>query len=203
MSPAYIFTTNKQVNIMPLSKTNTQEENIENEQVTFEELDFEAEIEEEYKTITGKECRYEPDYEQFKNYELDVGLDIKGYPEVSIIHKKDKSYDALRVRVYDDPAEEILDAYLNFPKADENGYIENITKGFDFYRTCFDFLFSVLRCKGDKYVLDKNGEEYNKFKRVNLHQFAKYVDQQTTIRIKITEGNADSGYNSWEIIEME
>ena len=40
MSPAYIFTTNKQVNIMPLSKTNTQEENIENEQVTFEELDF-------------------------------------------------------------------------------------------------------------------------------------------------------------------
>ena len=193
---------------MTLSKANVPEESIEevsNNQISFDDLEFEAEYTENngYRTITGKECRYEPDYEQFKNYELDVGLDIKGYPEVTILKKDGKSYDALRVRVYDDPAEEILDAYLNFPKADENGYIENINKTFDFYRQCFDFIFSILRCKGDKYVLDKNGEEYNKFKRVNIHQFAKYVDQQTTIRIKITEGNADSGYNSWEIIEME
>ena len=190
---------------MTLSKANVPEESIEevNEQIKFEDLEFEAEIEEEYKTISGKECRYEPDYEQFKYYELDVGLDIKGYPEVSIIPKKDKSYNALRVRVYDDPAEEILDAYLNFPKADENGYIENITKSFDFYRTCFDFIFSILRCKGDKYVLDKNGDEYNKFKRINIQQFARYVDQQKSIRIRITEGNESSDYDSWEIIEME
>ena len=177
--------------------------NEETEQINFDDLEFEAEIEEEYKTVTGKECRYEPDYETFKNYELDVGLDISGYPEVTIIPKNDKSYDALRVRVIDDPAEEILDAYLNFPKADENGYIENITKSFDFYRNCFDFLFSILRCKGDKYVLDKNGEEYNKFRRINILQFARFVDQQNTIRIKITEGNESSDYDSWEIIEME
>ena len=178
-------------------------EPVEQKEITFDDLEFEAEIEEEYKTVTGKECRYEPDYETFKNYELDVGLDISGYPEVTIIPKNDKSYDALRVRVIDDPAEEILDAYLNFPKADENGYIENITKSFDFYRNCFDFLFSILRCKGDKYVLDKNGDEYNKFRRINILQFARFVDQQNTIRIKITEGNEDSDYDSWEIIEME
>ena len=197
MSPAIIFTKHG-VNIMALKTKNE-----ETEQINFDDLEFEAEIEEEYKTVTGKECRYEPDYETFKNYELDVGLDISGYPEVTIIPKNDKSYDALRVRVIDDPAEEILDAYLNFPKADENGYIENITKSFDFYRNCFDFLFSILRCKGDKYVLDKNGEEYNKFRRINILQFARFVDQQNTIRIKITEGNESSDYDSWEIIEME
>ena len=74
---------------------------------------------------------------------------------------------------------------------------------FDFYRNCFDFLFSILRCKGDKYVLDKNGEEYNKFRRINILQFARYVDQQKSIRIRITEGNESSNYDSWEIIEME
>lgn len=185
-----------------------EDEQVNVEQVSFDDLDFEAEYDEndgvkEFLTISGKKARYNPEYEQFKNYELDVGLDITGTPEVSIFPNDDKKYDALRLRVINDVDEEILDAYLNFPKADETGCITNINKSFDFYRTCFDFIYSVLRCRGDKYVLDKNGDEYNKFKRVNLMDFAKFVDQHSKVTVKITEGNESSDYDSWEIINME
>lgn len=185
-----------------------EDEQVNVEQVSFDDLDFEAEYDEndgvkEFLTISGKKAQYNPEYEQFKNYELDVGLDITGTPEVSIFPNDDKKYDALRLRVINDVDEEILDAYLNFPKADETGCITNINKSFDFYRTCFDFIYSVLRCRGDKYVLDKNGDEYNKFKRVNLMDFAKFVDQHSKVTVKITEGNESSDYDSWEIINME
>ena len=175
----------------------------ETEQISFEDLEFEAEIEVEYKTISGKECRYEPTYETYKSYEIDVGDEIAGYPEVTIFPKKDKSYDALRVRVYDDTAEEILDCYANFPKVDKNGYVKNITKNFDFYRNIFDFIYSVLKCRDERNVVDKNGEEYTVFKSANLMTFAKYVDQMTKVKVKITEGSEDSTYNSWQIIDME
>lgn len=178
-------------------------------QISFDELEFEAEYEEDqgeqktYYTLTGKEQQYNPDYEVTKNYECDVGEYIEGTPEITIFEKKDKSYDALRLRVIDDIGEEILDCYLNFPKWDENGYVENITKSFDFYRPCFDFIYSVLRCRNEKNVVDKNGEEYNKFSRVNLKTFAMYVDQMEKVKVEITEGNEDSDYDSWMITEME
>lgn len=179
------------------------------QQISFDELEFEAEYEEDqgeekkYYTLSGKEQQYNPDYEVTKNYECDVGESLAGYPEINIFEKKDKSYNALRLRVIDDIGEEILDCYMNFPKWDENGYVENITKSFDFYRPCFDFIYSVLRCRNEKNVVDKNGEEYNKFSRVNLKTFAMYVDQMKKVEVKITEGNEDSDYDSWEIIEME
>ena len=191
------------------SKINEDFEVTETEQISFDELEFEAEYDENqgeqqtYYTLSGKEQQYNPDYEVTKNYECDVGEYIEGTPEITIFEKKDKSYDALRLRVIDDVGEEILDCYLNFPKWDENGYVENITKSFDFYRTCFDFIYSVLRCRNEKNVVDKNGEEYNKFSRVNLKTFAMYVDQMKEVTVKITEGNSDSDYNSWEIIKME
>ena len=192
------------------SKQNELPEDFEvTEQISFDELEFEAEYEEDqgeekkYYTISGKEQQYNKDYESYKNYECDVGDDLTGHPEITVFEKKGKSYNALRLRVIDDIGEEILDCYMNFPEWDENGYVENITKSFDFYRPCFDFIYSVLRCRNEKNVVDKNGEEYNKFSRVNLKTFAMYVDQMKEVTVKITEGNSDSDYNSWEIIEME
>ena len=183
-----------------------KEENTE--QVNFDDLieGLESEYDEtqgEYFTITGKEQRYNEIWEIFKNYECDVGDDLTGYPEVSIIPKKDKSYDALKLRVIDDTTDEVLDCFMNFPKWDEKGYIENITKNFDFYRSCFDFIFSVLRWKDETNVIDKDGEEVNVFKKVNLKTFAKYVDQMNKVTVKITEGNPKSNFNSWIILDME
>lgn len=183
------------------------------EQVNFDNLisNMEAEYEEDqgenkkkvYYTLTGKEQQYNPQWDIYKSYEADVGDWLEGTPEISIIRKEDKSYDTLRLRVIDDSTDEVLDCYLNFPKADEHGFITNITKSFDFYRNCFDFLYSILKCQGEKYVLDKNGEEYNRFAKINFIGFAKLVDQMSKVRIDLTEGNEDSDYNSWMITNME
>jgi len=193
MSPAYIFT-KQGVNIMAL-KTKP-------EQTNFDDLEWEAEYEEEktYTTISGKKQAYEPTWELMKTSDLDVGDEFEGTPEVSIFKNKDKSYNAIRVRLLDNG--EILDCYFNYPKKD-CPYIKNINKSFDFYRTCFDFLFSVLRCRDERNVVDSNGEEINKFKQVNLETFAKYVDSMTRVGVRVTEGNPDSDYNSWEIYKME
>lgn len=193
------------------SEINEDFEVTETEQVNFDDLtaDLEADYEENqgeqkvYYTLSGKEQQYNPQWDVYKSYEEDVGTYLEGTPEVTIIPKKDKSYDALRLRVIDDSTDEVLDCYMNFPRWDENGYVENITKSFDFYRGCFDFIYSVLRCRSEKNVVDKNGEEYNRFKRVNLKTFAMYVDQMSKVKVEITEGNEDSDYNSWEIKHME
>lgn len=177
------------------------------EQVTFEDLEFEAEFVDEdeletkkFYTISGKESWYEPTWEKFKASDLDVGDEFEGRPEINIFANPDKSYDALRVRVMDDG--EILDLYVNFPKKDFP-YVKGINKGFDFYRTCFDFIFSILKLRDERNVVNKDGEEINRFKKVNLENFAKMVDSMSRIGIKITEGNPDSDYNSWIICKME
>ena len=174
----------------------------ETNQLSFDDLEFEAEYvgEKEYFTITGKEQQYEPTWEKFKASDLDVGDEFEGRPEVTIFENKDKSYNAARLRLMDDG--EILDLYVNFPKKDWP-YVKGINKGFDFYRTCFDFIFSILRIRDERNVVNKDSEEINRFKTVNLETFAKYVDSMTTVGIKITEGNPDSDYNSWQITKME
>lgn len=191
MSPAYIFTTNNQVNIMAL-KTK------DNEETTFEDLEWEAEYEEEYTTISGKEQAYEPEWEKMSVHDLDVGLEFDGTPEVTIFEKPEKSYNAMRLRLLDDG--EILDCYFNYPKKDYP-YVKGINKDFDFYKPCFDFIFHILKFRNERNVVDPNGEEINRFKQVNLETFAKYVDQMTKVRVKITEG--DNGYNNWIITFME
>ena len=199
MSPAYIFTKNG-VNIMALKTKNN-----ENEQVNFddlmEDLEFEYEEERTYTTISGKEQEDVYDWEAMKNYELDVGDEMSGIPEVTIFENKDKKYDSLRLRVLDDG--EYLDCYANIPKRDKFGCITNINKDFDFYRTCFDFLYSILKFRDERNVVNKNGEEKNTFSKVNIVNFAKYVDQMKRVTVVITEGNEDSDYNSWQIKMME
>ncbi len=177
------------------------------EQVSFDDLEFEAEyVDEEelsvkkYYTISGKESWYEPEWEKMKSSDLDVGDEFEGRPEVNIFENSDKSYNALRVRVMDDG--EILDLYVNYPKKDYP-YVKGINKSFDFYRTCFDFIYSILKHKNEKYVVDENGEEVNKFNKVNFETFAKYVDGMERIGVRITEGNRDSDYNSFQIYKLE
>lgn len=195
MSPAYIFT-KQGVSIMGLKSKDTQ-------QIQFEDLEFEAEYEEErtYTTISGKEENDVHEWDGMKSYELDVGDEMEGIPEIVIFENKDKKYDSLRLRVLDDG--EYLDCYVNIPKRDKLGYISNIRKTFDFYRTCFDFIFSILRIRDERNVVNKDGEEVNRFKTVNLETFAKYVDSMTRVGVRVTEGNPDSDYNSWEIYKME
>ena len=200
---------------MALSKKTNEEdlpfpietEQTTSEQISFDDLEFEAEyVDEEeletkkFYTISGKESQYEPDWEKFGIQDLDVGDEFEGRPEVNIFENKDKSYNALRVRVMDDG--EILDLYVNYPKKDYP-YVKGINKGFDFYRPCFDFIFSILRIRDERNVVDSKGEEINRFKSVNLENFAKYVDSMNRIGVRITEGNSDSDYNSWEIYKME
>ena len=179
------------------SKSTIPEEAIENvEQITWDDLEYEAEFVDEdeletkkFYTISGKESWYEPTWEKFKASDLDVGDEFEGRPEINIFANPDKSYDALRVRVMDDG--EILDLYVNFPKKDFP-YVKGINKGFDFYRTCFDFIFSILKLRDENNVVNKDGEEVNRFKKVNLENFAKMVDSMPRIGVKITEGNPDS-----------
>ena len=175
------------------------------EQISFDDLEFEAEtVDEEelkpkqYFTISGKVQQYEPDWEHFGVNELDVGAEMEGIPEITRFEKKDKSYDAFRLRVMDDG--EILDCYFNFPKKDYP-YVKNINKGFDFYKPCFNFIFAVLKWRDERNVVDKNGDEVNNFKSVNIETFAKYVDQMNHIGVRIIEGN--NGYNDWIIYKME
>ena len=183
---------------MALKSRNTDE-------VTFDDLmkDMEFEYEEErtFTTISGKEYQEVQEWEGMKAYELDVGDEMEGIPEITHFVNKDKKYDSLRLRVLDDG--EYLDCYINIPKPDESGYITNVRKGFDFYRTAFDFIFSVLRIQDEHNVVDANGEEKNTFRKVNILTFAKYVDQHKRIGIRITEGNEDSNYNSFIIFKME
>jgi len=183
------------------------EEVKEVEQVSFDDLEFEAEFVDEddlapkkFYTISGKEQQYEPEWEKYSIRELDVGTTMEGRPEVCIFENEDKTYDALRLRILDDG--DIVDCYLNFPKKDYP-YVKGINKGFDFYRTCFDFIFSILKIRDERNVVDAKGEEVNRFKSVNLETFAKYVDSMTRVGVKVTEGNPDSEYTSWEIYKME
>ena len=166
-------------------------------------LDFEAEYEEEieYTTISGKEYMDIHDWEKYTIHDLNVGEEMEGIPEITYFENKDRKSDSLRVRVADDG--EYVDLYINIPKPDKLGYVTNIKKGFDFYRTAFDFIFSILRLRDERNVVDKNGEEVNKFSKVNIINFAKYVDQMSRIGVRITEGNPESDYDSWIIYKME
>ena len=201
---------------MALNKTNQEElpfpingveEEKVAEQISFDDIEFEAEYVDEDKietknfyTISGKESWYEPTWEKYGIQDLDIGATMEGRPEINIFENEDKTYDALRLRVMDDG--EILDLYINYPKK-HFPFVRAINSKFDFYRKCFDFIFSVLRLQGEQYVVDKNGNEVNKFSKIDIEKLAKYVDQHSRIGVEITEGNSDSEYDSFKIYKLE
>ena len=201
---------------MALNKTNQEElpfpingveEEKVAEQISFDDIEFEAEYVDEdqietkkFYTISGKESQYEPTWEKYGIQDLDVGATMEGRPEINIFENEDKTYDALRLRVMDDG--EILDLYINYPKK-HFPFVRAINSKSDFYRKCFDFIFSVLRIQGEQYVVDKNGNEVNKFGKIDIEKLAKYVDQHERIGVEITEGNSDSEYDSFKIYKLE
>ena len=211
MAPAYLFTTKGEIMALK-SKTNELPEEFdvtEKKQVSFDDLEFEAEyVDEEelenggkkFYTISGKESQYNPNWEKYGIQDFDVGEDLEGTPELNIFENKDKSYNALRLRLIDE--DEIVDLYLNFPKKDFP-YVTGINKYFDFYRTCFDFIYSILRWQDETNVVNADGEETNRFNKVNLENFAKFVDQHERVKVRITSGTEDSDYNSWIILDMK
>lgn len=192
------------------SKQNELPEEFEvQEQISFDDIEFEAEyVDEEelenggqkFLTISGKESWYEPTWEKYGIQDLDVGQTMEGRPEISIFENEDKTYDALRLRVMDDG--EILDLYVNYPKK-HYPYVRGINSKFDFYRKCFDFIFSVLKLQGEKNVVNSQGEEVNKFGKINIEMLAKFVDQHNRIGVEIIEGNSDSEYDSFKIYKLE
>lgn len=192
------------------SKQNELPEEFEvQKQISFDDIEFEAEyVDEEelenggqkFLTISGKESWYEPTWEKYGIQDLDVGQTMEGRPEISIFENEDKTYDALRLRVMDDG--EILDLYVNYPKK-HYPYVRGINSKFDFYRKCFDFIFSVLRLQGEKNVVNSQGEEVNKFGKINIEMLAKFVDQHNRIGVEIIEGNSDSEYDSFKIYKLE
>ena len=180
------------------------------EQVSFDDIEFEAEalseeeLEEQnsitkYYTLSGKEQQYEPEWEKYNIRELDVGVTMEGRPEITIFENDDKTYNALRLRILDDG--EILDCYINFPKKNYP-FVRNINTKFDFYRNCFDFIFSILKLQNENNVV-KNGEEVNKFNKINIEMLAKFVDQHSRVGVQVTDGNSDSEYNSFIIYKLE
>ena len=209
MMPLFNHKTN-QGDIMSLkTKSNETIEEKTIEQISFDDIEFEAEyVDEEelgnggqkFLTISGKESQYEPTWEKYGIQDVDVGQSMEGRPEITIFENEDKTYDALRLRIMDDG--EILDLYVNYPKK-HYPYVRGINSKFDFYRKCFDFIFSVLRLQGEKYVVDKNGDEVNKFGKIDIEKLAKFVDQHDRIGVEITEGNPDSEYDSFKIYKLE
>jgi hypothetical protein len=192
------------------SKSNIPEESIEQVseqvQISFDDIEFEADYVDEdqetkkFYTISGKESWYEPTWEKYGIQDLEVGDTFEGRPEINIFENDEKSYNALRLRVMDDG--EILDLYVNYPKKDFP-FVRNINKKFDFYRKCFDFIYGVLRWEDEHNVVDSQGEEVNRFGKINIEMLAKYVDQHNRIGVKITEGNIDSEYDSFIIYKLE
>lgn len=178
------------------------------EQVSFDDIEFEAEYVDEteemsvkkYYTISGKESQYEPEWEQYGVNELDPGVTMEGRPEIRIIDKPEKTYNAIHLKVMDDG--EILNCYFNYPKKDYP-YVKRINKSFDFYRPCFNFIYDILRWKDERNVVNENGEEVNIFNKINLEMLLKFVDQHERIGVKITEGNPNDGYNGWQIYKLE
>ena len=52
-------------------------------------------------------------------------------------------------------------------------------------------------------LLTKTVKKLTGLEKVNLENFAKFVDGMENIGVRITEGNPDSDYNSWIIYKME
>ena len=149
------------------------------------------------------------DMDQIKAYELEPGVTFSGKPEVSLFTNDEldddgefvKKYDAVRIRLIDNP--EYLDAYFNVPKMDENGFITNVRKSFDFYRSAFDVIYSFLRYIDESNIIDPDtGDEIKKIKKINIENFIDLLNDKDSITLKITEGNKESDYNSFMIVKM-
>ena len=88
------------------------EEVTEQKQVTWDDLEFEAEYvpEEElesrkFYTISGKESEYEPTWEKYTIADLEVGDEFEGRPEITIFENEEQP--VLAPEAVEETAEEV------------------------------------------------------------------------------------------------
>ena len=180
-----------------------------NEQETLD-FGFQAEYSEfeGYTTISGKEQKNTNGLTGYSILDMDIGNYVTGEPEVTIFtnNQKDengdfvKNYQSVRIRLFD--FDEYVDLYANIPRMDENGFIHNINKYQNFYRTGFDLCFSFMRFMDETNIINSEGEEINRIKAINIENVCKAIDQMEYCKIKIIKG-ADEQYNSWIILDMK
>lgn len=154
--------------------------------------------------LFGAEATVETEYrEDLQEYtkvslnELNPGDMVTGAPVVHLFVNEDldkqgkpKNYDSIRVRVIDSEAEEYVDCYCNFPKTSQN-----IRKTSNFFRSCFDFIHSVMCTIDDTNATNANGDPVNTYKKINIDDLIEYLNGKEEITIKIIEGAND--YNSF------
>lgn len=174
------------------------------------DFSFDAEYSEfeGYMTLAGHEQTDVHNMTGYGMVDLEIGDIVSGRPEITIFENNDKKdngeyvrkYQSLRVRVID--GDEYVDLYANIPRRDENGFIENLTKFSNFYRTGFDLVFSFMRFLDENNVITPDGEEINRIKKVNIEAIGKFIDNMEYCRIKIIAG-ADENYDSFIIIDLK
>lgn len=180
-----------------------------NEQVSLD-FGFQAEYTEfeGYTTISGKEQTNVTNMTGYGIADIDIGNYVTGRPELAIFRNEEKdeegnyvrNYMSVRARLID--FDEYVDLYANIPRMDENGFIHNINKFQNFYRTGFDLCFSFMRFMDETNIINSEGEEINKIKSINIENVCKAIDQMEYCKIKIIKG-ADEQYNSWIILDMK
>ena len=173
---------------------------------------FEAEYDENegtYTTISGKEQRNMGNATQYDIRDFDIGNIITGYPEITIFNNEEKDENGeykrksqtVRIRIIDGE-DEYIDLYANIPRRDSQGFITGLNKYFDFFRTGFDLVFSFMRYLDETNVVDSEGEEINRIKKVNIENICKAIDKNEWIKIKIVESN-DENYPSFIIVDLK
>lgn len=164
----------------------------------MEELGVIAGYAEERQNVDEWECAKD-------SYDNEVGIYFEGRPEISVFEPRDgKNYHNIRFRLLDDINREYADFYITVPNSDDKGFIHNLRKNFDFYRSGFDVIFSYLKLQNPVNVITDTGDEINKFASFNMDRFIELLKTYSLIGMKVTEGNPDNDeYNSCMIIKTE
>lgn len=156
----------------------------------------------EVDTIQETEYFDVTDYEKFTINDAEAGTTFKGKPNVFRFEPKEgRKSTSVRIRLIDDEEKELLDAYMNVPL--DFPMIKNIRQGFDFYRSTFDCITSVLEKINPNIVKDARGNRINRINKINLEEVIEYLNNKETLTIEVLEGAEDSEYNSFRIIDWE
>ena len=164
-------------------------------------------------TLFGMETGTELDLSELEKYylnEAQVGTAFGGTPQISIYRDvKDKNtgeikkYSQALLRLINEENGQHLDIYMNMPKIDEKGVIKNLNHGFEFYRTAYDFVFSLMHLIDPSNILDaETGQEINTFKTFNIQQALEFIGNKEWVDIVVTKVSEESEYNSFKITKI-
>ena len=113
------------------------------------------------------------EYEKFGINDAEVGTTFSGKPSVYRFDAREgRKSTSVRIRLVDEEEKELLDAYMNVPL--DYPIIKNIRQGFDFYRSTFDCITSVLEKINPNLVEDAKGNRVNRINQINLEEFMEH-----------------------------